>query len=570
MNMTQLLPRADARTRFLSDSLTYFLPPFFVAMMGGALIFLAAILPLQGIGADDAVLSHGHPFFLEPTHLLLPGQAIRMILPEFAKSWHSSLTISWRETAFMFCLFLNVFLLYLLALYILPRTVRLRYLLVSTFILGLICVFIPVITSSDVFSYIAYARIGVIYHHNPLVGWPASIINDQVIPYIYWVNQPSAYGPIWAIITGFFQWILGFTGSAGIVRMLMALRFLGLAMHLGSTYLVWSISGYLQRHSGFLSEEQRKRATLAFAWNPLLLFEACVNAHVDATLLFFILLAIWVLARPSRPSFRTYLLAAFVLGCATCIKVNVVLLVPALFIYLWKVHSWHFWRVLTVAATYVYSIVLLYTPFWSGGRILAIFQFNPATIRNINSLPEFTNRFYDALTFFNPLKLPHGAVSPSEHLTHTATMLLFALIYLVLCRVALRPGRVDTLPKLIGWMALSWLLYCFIGSPWFWPWYLVTFLGLFAILEALHPDTWVCGPFKLPLAVRLLVFSSITLYCFYTWGALNTTLPGHPAFDLAYVRGLWVWVLPLFALRVRLKRVVMKMRKLQLQRRYAA
>ncbi len=246
------------------------------------------------------------------------------------------------------------------------------------------------------------------------------------------------------------------------------------------------------------------------------------------------------------------------------------LLVPALFIYLWKVRSWHFRRVLAVVAIYVSSIVLLYAPFWSGGRVLAVFRFNPATIRNINSLPEFTNRFYDALTFFNPLKLLHGAVSPSEHLTHTGSMLLFALVYLVLCWVALRPGRVDTLPKLIGWMALSWLLYCFIGSPWFWPWYLVTFFGLFAILEALHPDSWVSGIFKLPLAVRLLVFSSITLYCFYTWGALKTTLPGHPAFDLAYLRGFWVWVLPLFALRVPWKQLSNWARKKLLRQRYAA
>jgi hypothetical protein len=542
-------------------SLTYILPPFFVLVMGGALIFLAAILPLQGIGADDALLSHGHAFFLQATHLLLPGQAIRMIIPSTARTWHSSNAVSWRETAFMFCQFLNIFLIYLLALYILPRMVRLKYLLISTFLLGLICVFIPLVTSSDVFSYIAYARIAVIYHHNPLIAWPASIINDQVVAYIYWVNQPSAYGPVWAIITGFLQWVLGFTGSSGIVRMLMTLRFLGLAMHLGSTCLVWSISGSLQRRSGFLSETQRMRATLSFAWNPLLLFEACVNAHVDVTLLFFILLAIWVLARSSRPSFKAYLLAAFLLACATCIKVNVVLLAPALFIYLWKVRSWRFGNVLAGAATYVATIVLFYAPFWANGRVLAVLKYNPATIRNINSLPEFINRVYDILTFFNPATLRHGAVSPSEHLTHTGSMLLFALIYLVLCWVALRPGRVDTLPKLIGWMAGSWLLYCFIGSPWFWPWYLVTFFGLFAILEALQPDTWVFGIFKLPLAVRLLAFSSLTLYCFYTWGALNTGLPGYPTFDLAYVRGLWIWILPLFAMRVHLKQVLNMMRK---------
>src|SRR5579872_1586129 len=276
------------------------------------------------------------------------------------------------------------------------------------------------------------------------------------------------------------------------------------------------------------------------------------------------------MARCEQPTFKTYLMAGLLLALATCIKINVVLIVPALFIYLWKVRSWHFWRVLTVAATYGATILLLYAPFWDKGHILAVLKYNPATFRNINSVPEFINRLYDALTFFNPFTLKHGAVSPSEHMTHTISMVLFALIYLVLCWAALRPGRVDTLPKLIGWMAVSWLLYCFIGSPWFWPWYLVTFFGLFAILEALHPETWVAGIFKLPLATRLLVFSSITLYCFYTWGQLNTIVPGHSMFVLGDVRGLWVWALPLFALRVPVKQVSLRMRKVLLKYRYAA
>ncbi len=563
-------PLSLARIRMRLFSLSFILPPCFVLLMGGSLIFLAAILPLQGIGANDALLSHGNAIFLEPTHLLFPGQAIRMILPSTAKTWHSNNMLSWRETGILFFLFLNVFLLYLLALFLLPGKIRLKYILISVSLLGLICVFFPVVTSSDVFSYIAYARIGVIYHHNPLTTWPASIINDQVITYIYWVNQPSAYGPVWAMITSFLQWILGLNGPAGILRMLMALRFLGLGMHLGSTALIWSISGYLQRQSGFLSHEQRARATLAFALNPLLLFEAAVNAHVDATLLFFILLSIWVMARRERPSFQAYLVAGLLLALATCIKINVVLLAPALFIYLWKVRSWHFWRVLAVAVTYGATIVLLYAPFWDKGRLLAVLKFNPATYRNINSVPEFVNRLFNALTFFNPVKLSYGAASPSEHVTHAVSMILFALIYLALCWVALRPGRVDTLPKLIGWMAVSWLLYCFIGSPWFWPWYLVTFLGLFAILESLHTETWISGRFKLPLAVRLLTFSGLTLYCFYTWGGIHTTLPGFPAFEIGFARGLWMWILPVVALRIPWKRLATRPRKLLLRKRYAA
>ena len=566
--MTQ--PLSLARERMRLFSLSSIIPYFFVALIGGALICLAAALPLQGIGADDAILSHGHALFLAPTHILFPGQPIRMILPLTSETWHSTIPLSWRETGLLFCLMLNVFLLYLLALIMVPERISFKFILISTLLLGFICTLFPAITSSDVFSYIAYARIGVIYHHNPLTTWPTTIIQDPVITYVYWVNQPSAYGPVWAIITCGMQWVLGLSSPASLLLMMMALRFWGLLMHLGSTYLIWSISGSLQRRRNGLAEGRRLRATLAFAWNPLLLIEACTNAHVDVTLLFCILLAIWVMARREQPSLRVYLVAACLLALATCIKINVVLLVPAFFIYLWKVRRWSFWQILMVAGTFGATIVVLYAPFWDKGQLLDVLRFNPATFRNINSLPEFGNRLFDALTFFNFKVLPYGGISPSEHFTHSVSIILFALIYLGLCLVALRPGRVDTLPKLIGWMAASWLLYCFIGSSWFWPWYLVTFLGLFAVLESLHPQGWISGMFRWPLAIRLLTFSSLTLYCFYTWGAIKTTLPGYPSFQISFVRGLWVWIVPLLALQVPWKQLSTGMRKRLLERRSAA
>src|SRR5207302_7069741 len=71
----------------------------------------------------------------------------------------------------------------------------------------------------------------------------------------------------------------------------------GLLMHILSTILIWSISAHLLARKGLATPVQRMRATLAFAWNPLLLFEACVNAHNDEAVLFFVLLAIWFLVR---------------------------------------------------------------------------------------------------------------------------------------------------------------------------------------------------------------------------------------------------------------------------------
>lgn len=536
-------------------TISRFLPFVFLFMMGAAFLLLDAMLPLQGIGSYDALLSHFSSDFLLPTHILFPGQAITLILPTVIYKTGPTGITSWRETALLLNVFLLVFLIYLLAVYCLPKSINRRYLLTSTLFLGILCIFIPVVTSSDIFSYIAYARIGVVYHLNPLATWPAAIRTDLVIPYVYWVNQPSAYGPAWAIVTSLFQWLIGFTGSSGPLRMLLVLRLFGLTMHLGSVMLVWSISGHLQRLTAFVSPQQRMRAALAFAWNPLLIFEACVNGHVDATLLFLVLLAIWFLVRRTPPTIHSYLLAAVMFAVATCVKLNIVLLVPGFFLFLCVQRPFKISHVLTALVTYSGVIVLLYAPFWQGKAMLNLFLFNPASSRNINSLADFLSRLYQSSVYAHTPSLASIAYVQSVRVTHNISIAIFVLIYAILCWRAIRgPARINTIPHLIRWMALVWLLYCAIGSPWFWPWYLVTFFGLFALIEATSKsERWSYKFLQLPLATRMLVFSMLSLYCFYTWGPLHTFVPLSPGFLWNYLCGLLIWILPLLALRLRSK-----------------
>jgi hypothetical protein len=340
--------------------------------------------------------------------------------------------------------------------------------------------------------------------------------------------------------------------------MLLVLRLFGLSMHLGSTLLIWSISGHLQRFTAFMSPQKRMRATLAFAWNPLLIFEACVNAHVDATLLFFVLLAIWFLVRRKPLNISSCLLAAALFAVATCVKMNIVLLVPGLVLFLCMQRPWKWSHVLAPVATYVGIIIMLYIPYWQGKATLEVFLINPAATRNTNSMATFISRLYKSIVHGNAYSLPSAMPTPSERITHTLSIVLFVLVYALLCWQAIRnPAHINTIPKLIRWMALVWLLYCAIGSPWFYPWYLVTFFGLFALIEASSThDQWLFSFLQLPLATRILAFSMLSLYCFYTWGAWHTFIPHLPGFVWNYLCGLWIWILPLLALRLRKKSVL--------------
>src|SRR5579859_3728520 len=254
----------------------------FMAMVG-AVLLLDAVLPLEGFWFHTALLTQSGPWSLLPTHLLLPGWGVSSSLHSLQPT-PPPVALSWLEVPLLLAAFLIVFLTYLVALRRLPQHLTtLRYIFYSTLLLGLVYTLVPVVTSPDLFSYISYARIGVIYHLNPLTIPPTAISNDPVFIHLYWNNQPSAYGPTWAAISSLLQWITLLFGEQSLLPMVLALRFLGLISHICSTLLIWSIAGRV-------SQQKRLQATLAFAWNPLLLFEACVNAHNDAKILLFILL----------------------------------------------------------------------------------------------------------------------------------------------------------------------------------------------------------------------------------------------------------------------------------------
>jgi hypothetical protein len=552
----QALSLKEAKNEQHMQAKRTFLPITILLAMVCAFFLLDAVLSLQNISFPDALLTHLGTWSLWPAHLLFPT-LILIPTPINNNIPHAvTLTRSLKETGLLLGSFVILFLLYLLALRWLPQKITLRYILISTLFLGIICVLIPIVTSEDVFSYIAYARMEVIYHLNPLVTFPTEISTDPIYRHIYWITQPSIYGPVWIAITSLLQESLLILGLRDIAFMVLALRLFGLAMHLSSAFLIWSISGHLQTRYGSLSPTKRLLATLTFAWNPLLLFEACVNAHADTTAMFFILFAIWFLVHSRSEqaiisSYKPILLSTAMLAIATCLKLNVALLLPGLLFFLWT-QSKRVRTILATTALYTCIIVLSYAPFWAGKLTLHTLRINPGTTRNINTLPDFLSELSNSIAaaLGQPVVV-QPTVSPAEHLLHTLSTIVFIIVFAIFCWQTLRtPDYINTLPSLIRWLAFAWLIYCALGSPWFWPWYLIIFFGLYALVEAIN-DTK-ARPFsflRLPLAVHLLTLSMLILYCFYTWAPMHSYVHALPGFLCTDFRGL-IWLVPLFAIHL--------------------
>jgi hypothetical protein len=261
------------------------------------------------------------------------------------------------------------------------------------------------------------------------------------------------------------------------------------------------------------------------------------------------------------------------LALAVCIKITLVVLLPGFLLFLWTqqadragVRS-RLCLVAAAASVFAGSIVLLYAPFWQQGAILHLLQVSPATTHDINSPYQFVAYLFSSLKGIHiPTELQPGTWV--EAISHQVSMVLFAIVYAAIClRSLFTPRHVNTLPALIRWMAFVWLLYCIIGSPWFFPWYTITFFGLFALVEAAPLTGKQKQSFfkRFPVAgfARLLTVTMFAPISFGNWQPGNDVfpllpdlkwlhfsifVPFLPHFRWDYFNGLWIWVIPFLVL----------------------
>lgn len=143
----------------------------------------------------------------------------------------------------------------------------------------------PPLTLTDVFNYINYARMEVVHNLNPYASLPAvEPHHDPAFALSNWHNLLSPYGPLFTIVT-FAVASLNVAAAFWIVK--SALGLLSLAI----LALVW-------RCANLLGRDPVK--AIAFAGlNPIVLLWGLGGDHNDFFLMFFVMLACWLLLRSS-------------------------------------------------------------------------------------------------------------------------------------------------------------------------------------------------------------------------------------------------------------------------------
>jgi alpha-1,6-mannosyltransferase len=153
----------------------------------------------------------------------------------------------------------------------------------------------PVLLSHDVYSYLDYARLGVVHGLDPYIHPPLAAPADPAFAAVTWTEATSAYGPLFTLATYPLAWLpVGL--AIAVLKAVAALSVLGLAAVV-SRLAAWRGADPL-------------RAAVFVALNPLVLVHVVGGAHNDGLTMLLAMLAVAAILSAREASGGVALVAA--------------------------------------------------------------------------------------------------------------------------------------------------------------------------------------------------------------------------------------------------------------------
>ncbi len=345
--------------------------------------------------------------------------------------------------------------------------------------------------SHDSYDYVFRGRMIDRFAASPLLITPNAYPHASFYHYVAWKRNVDTYGPLWEYASAAtaktvrmaLEWTDTFAeqqpscpesavACQTLAAYLTGYRLLAILLTGASGLLLYAI----------VAATQPAVAPLALAtwlWNPLLLIATALGAHNDALMLLLLFLTYWLWQR------GRWLAGWLAIGLAAQVKLTVLLLVPALGLWLVRKLGWRHTlgiSLLAVSITLVLSWAL-YAPL--GGW---------ATLpRMLYERQLFVAHSLAQILYFLLYKWsawPYSLVQ--SMMVSWATWLFLAAAALLLLRTfkPAYPGLAPSSSKLnplYRACTLLMLLYLLVGSFWFQPWYLVWVLAPAAL--------WIDGGF---------------------------------------------------------------------------
>jgi len=338
------------------------------------------------------------------------------------------------------------------ALYILAFTnagrLRARWTVAAVLAVHVIFLLSPPLSYTDVFNYINYGRMGVVHGLNPYTTIAQlEPHNDPSFSLSNWHFLLSPYGPLFTLFS-YALVPLGVVASFWAIKLVLALA------SLATLALVWRCARLLGRSPA---------AAVAFVGlNPIILVWGLGADHNDVLMLFFVVLAVYLLLRAGDPSHVAGVADARAPGSSRAAGAA---LVTAIFI--------------KASAGVILPIFLLVSrrrAFLEGGLGAGVVLGIASVVAFGANLPNVAaqNRLVTALGLPNLLGLALGQ-GGETHAVHTLVSLLFVI---AICVAAICAAR-----RRGAWLTASAVaLIALIASlSWLAPWYLLWVLPFAAL-----------------------------------------------------------------------------------------
>ena len=344
-----------------------------------------------------------------------------------------------------------------------PLAVNGRFIFLTSAIFAIILIFSYPLTAIDLFIYAIRTRGWALYGLQPLATPPEALPTSD--PWLglagEWVDAASPYGPLW-------EWLsLGvFHLSDGeFLAHLLALKIIGALAYLGCIWFIYRIL----KHS---RPAWLTAGTIAFAWNPLVLFESVQNAHNDIVMVFFLLAAIWLFVQITRVwrlnSMLLMLLFCVLLALSILVKFVTVIVVPFFLIVAAMQQPTWFRRMASLAVYGSVTTILIVgpmLPFWPGLENWAVLEASSGAGRSLLALLVLGLR--ESL-----------GTNTAFDLSRNFILLIFALIYLYYLWQTFTQRQLP--PIASAFFILFW--YVLLAAPVFHAWYLLWFLPLASLM----------------------------------------------------------------------------------------
>jgi ABC-type polysaccharide/polyol phosphate transport system ATPase subunit len=368
------------------------------------------------------------------------------------------------------------------------------------------------IGANDIFDQIFRGHTSAHLGVSPYLTTPSHFPADPLLPYVAWKDVPGTYGPIWQLLTDLTTRLVG----PDLLANLIGYKLLVIAHFWASIPLVYRILRLLH-------PEYAVRGLLLFAWNPLILFEAATNAHNDFVLIFWVLVAIYLLVR-ARPE-----LALLALMAGILVKFTPVLLVPLFLIVLWRAEEakrvlYPIRRVLLVLAAMFALAVLAYLPFGIG-----------AILSTASYANDMTGIFHNS-TSWMILHLFQGGVIPEgpqgQTLVRNSLLLLMGAVVLwhSVRFWRHRVARLESVGDLLQRSFDILFIFLTVVTPWFHTWHVVWLIAFAPFLP------------RFGYAERTVVFFFLALSDYFIWWYRWPI--GSPVLDVAETMDFWA-IIPL-------------------------